>query len=105
QAEDGIRDATVTGVQTCALPISRASRCTSTRSTRRLRAEVRAASNVAVHISPRVGRAIPRLLWGLLPLAAIDVVLFVIPMVFMEIGRASCRERVSSAGLCMSLLS
>src|SRR5207245_5704982 len=25
QAEDGIRDATVTGVQTCALPISRAS--------------------------------------------------------------------------------
>src|SRR5207245_8517979 len=27
QAEDGIRDATVTGVQTCALPISSASRC------------------------------------------------------------------------------
>src|SRR5207245_8117240 len=27
QAEDGIRDATVTGVQTCALPISTASRC------------------------------------------------------------------------------
>src|SRR5207245_10681019 len=26
QAEDGIRDATVTGVQTCALPISRRSR-------------------------------------------------------------------------------
>jgi len=50
-----------------------------------LRAEVRAASNVAVHISPRVGRAIPRLLWGLLPLATIDVVLFVIPMVFMAL--------------------
>src|SRR5207245_10054513 len=64
---------------------ARASRCTSTRSTRRLRAEVRAASNVAVHISPRVGRAIPRLLWGLLPLATIDVVLFVIPMVFMAL--------------------
>jgi len=46
---------------------------------------VRAASNVAVHISPRVGRAIPRLLWGLLPLATIDVVLFVIPMVFMAL--------------------
>src|SRR5207245_8129312 len=27
QAEDGIRDATVTGVQTCALPISSASCC------------------------------------------------------------------------------
>src|SRR2546427_2232744 len=27
QAEDGIRDLTVTGVQTCALPISGASRC------------------------------------------------------------------------------
>src|SRR5256886_13300624 len=29
QAEDGIRDLTVTGVQTCALPISRGSRSTS----------------------------------------------------------------------------
>src|SRR5688572_31191084 len=27
QAEDGIRDLTVTGVQTCALPISRSSGC------------------------------------------------------------------------------
>src|SRR5689334_25436001 len=27
QAEDGIRDGTVTGVQTCALPISAAARC------------------------------------------------------------------------------
>src|SRR5207253_6389046 len=29
QAEDGIRDGHVTGVQTCALPISNASECTS----------------------------------------------------------------------------
>src|SRR5688500_20149719 len=28
QAEDGIRDYKVTGVQTCALPISRSARCT-----------------------------------------------------------------------------
>src|SRR2546430_8754073 len=33
QAEDGIRDLTVTGVQTCALPISRG-RCSAGRSTR-----------------------------------------------------------------------
>src|SRR2546430_8269902 len=33
QAEDGIRDLTVTGVQTCALPISRVSAWSSSRST------------------------------------------------------------------------
>src|SRR2546422_6235644 len=33
QAEDGIRDVAVTGVQTCALPISRPSRSASRRST------------------------------------------------------------------------
>src|SRR5207245_6535023 len=33
QAEDGIRDATVTGVQTCALPISSRAACWSARST------------------------------------------------------------------------
>src|SRR2546430_13079992 len=31
QAEDGIRDLTVTGVQTCALPISGAGTCSSSR--------------------------------------------------------------------------
>src|SRR2546430_10181522 len=34
QAEDGIRDLTVTGVQTCALPISSISRATSRRASR-----------------------------------------------------------------------
>src|SRR5438094_5376385 len=39
QAEDGIRDRTVTGVQTCALPISEAGRCTYlARDARRIRA-------------------------------------------------------------------
>src|SRR5438309_8543695 len=37
QAEDGIRDGTVTGVQTCALPISSRSRIASPRSRRRAR--------------------------------------------------------------------
>src|SRR6266446_1029765 len=35
QAEDGIRDYKVTGVQTCALPISRSKRCGTSRATRR----------------------------------------------------------------------
>src|SRR2546427_5532722 len=39
QAEDGIRDLTVTGVQTCALPISRLQGRTSERADRRLRSE------------------------------------------------------------------
>src|SRR2546425_9388341 len=52
-------------------------------STRPLRAEVREAT--AVRVAPRVRRAMPRLLWGLLPLATIDVVLFVIPMVIMAL--------------------
>src|SRR5688572_31760035 len=38
QAEDGIRDLTVTGVQTCALPISTPTRATPTRATPRARA-------------------------------------------------------------------
>src|SRR2546425_973229 len=52
-------------------------------STRPLRAEVREAT--AVRVAPRVRRAMPRLLWGLLPLATIDVVLFIIPMVIMAL--------------------
>src|SRR2546430_4411051 len=85
QAEDGIRDLTVTGVQTCALPIllllmdvyplAREA----ARGDRRPSAEARAAAapprpstRVPSHRSPRTPRAT----------AAV------------EIGRASCRERV-----------
>src|SRR5438309_11904940 len=39
QAEDGIRDGTVTGVQTCALPISKVSRCASSPHPRNLRSQ------------------------------------------------------------------
>src|SRR5438128_12242661 len=46
QAEDGIRDATVTGVQTCALPISECAWSSAA-------AELHAHS--ALHLGPRVG--------------------------------------------------
>src|SRR5437868_14866630 len=66
QAEDGIRDRNVTGVQTCALPISATSR-----------------PSVALVRWPD-GREV----------AATGVVEGVI-----EIGRASCRERVEISGV------
>src|SRR2546430_5876135 len=82
QAEDGIRDLTVTGVQTCALPISRASSPSSTGSNARrssrperglviplIAAQFEACSGV--HLSTRSALRWPP-----------------------EIGRASCRERV-----------
>src|SRR5205823_10965844 len=88
QAEDGIRDKLVTGVQTCALPICRvpglaavvvvtatASTCRSrTRSTPRPRRRS-ATSGRAAHPRARPASATPT-----------------------EIGRASCRERVEMAG-------
>src|SRR2546427_7627915 len=46
QAEDGIRDLTVTGVQTCALPISNASRLPRVSSSRNLRFAFRSSSRL-----------------------------------------------------------
>src|SRR5438046_4880949 len=88
QAEDGIRDWSVTGVQTCALPI------------------LNAASYVAVLVAlalmrlppgerPRTAQALGagflsglRYVWGAPALRNLLLLLGV------EIGRASCRERV-----------
>src|SRR5688500_20282540 len=81
QAEDGIRDYKVTGVQTCALPISDSRRCT-----RRCRGA--GAGQVIVD----------------LPLHPPDLLAerrreLVMPRGRGQIGRASCRERVRiSAG-------
>src|SRR5207248_5373144 len=81
QAEDGIRDRTVTGVQTCALPISHAS---NTSVCGRGRSRRRAAEPSCAHARIRgVGRPAPRR--G----APGDHQ--------REIGRASCRERVERA--------
>src|SRR4051794_41880321 len=76
QAEDGIRDGRVTGVQTCALPISsreacravQADSCGSRRPARRSERRRRAAAGAA-----------------------------------REIGRASCRERVEISVVAVSL--
>src|SRR5437867_13272961 len=83
QAEDGIRDRTVTGVQTCALPIcpratirSRSARCSAHRGSRRPRARRRPAWRRATSSSRSRRR---------------------------EIGRASCRERVEVSVGAVSL--
>src|SRR5256886_12435538 len=83
QAEDGIRDLTVTGVQTCALPIS-----------------VLFAIGFIVrpiggwlfgHLADRSGRRMSLMLAMLLMCFA-TMTIALIPTY--EIGRASCRERV-----------
>src|SRR5207245_7649946 len=82
QAEDGIRDATVTGVQTCALPIS---------------SSVSKLALVALRLARR--GVVPELVPDLELLAGRGAdhdapPLAVAPAVRGEIGRASCRERV-----------
>src|SRR5688572_30894123 len=85
QAEDGIRDLTVTGVQTCALPISRATRGSLEQD--RHRAVPRPGprpGGVADGLQPRAGQ--PRALRGAAAGGRHPVC--------RQIGRASCRERV-----------
>src|SRR5262249_56498656 len=74
QAEDGIRDWSVTGVQTCALPISATSSRTPPIVTRRL-----ARPGLGSHMVACCGR------------------------LHREIGRASCRERGEISGGAVSL--
>src|SRR5690606_40180523 len=86
QAEDGIRDFHVTGVQTCALPISLFSRPR--------RSTGSSGSNAA---PASCAPSLPRKLRRPILLAATRLSLS-IPLskllVFFKIGRASCRERV-----------
>src|SRR2546429_3531912 len=83
QAEDGIRDVAVTGVQTCALPISfmararmKRSRARPERPRIRITLRGRSVSPPEFGLPPQP----PSLHRGIMKLA--------------EIGRASCRERV-----------
>src|SRR5205807_6202786 len=90
QAEDGIRDYKVTGVQTCALPISRLrpSRRVSTlthQCWQPLQKFVFSPRAVSSEIRwPQRGQAPPPLPWTAMKLRSC----------LCEIGRASCRERV-----------
>src|SRR5262249_58981720 len=82
QAEDGIRDWSVTGVQTCALPILR----------RGARGRAHRAPRVAVDIEEDLSLRVGELeLEGALPEDR--------PKGRGEIGRASCRERVEAPGV------
>src|SRR5436305_6506137 len=88
QAEDGIRDADVTGVQTCALPILRVMEIVGAESECvRVLAEEWLVSRQRRHGSalPRYGMGISGLRFEELPVA--------------EIGRASCRERAESTSV------
>src|SRR2546427_5686702 len=89
QAEDGIRDLTVTGFQTCALPISAVLLESSTQELARQHAYLDAliASTpvaIAVLDNQRSVRSVNPAFETLFGYSAAEV----------EIGRASCRERV-----------
>src|SRR5205823_6887160 len=89
QAEDGIRDKLVTGVQTCALPILTLAR---------EEPGVTDSSTAIVDLAS-VARAV---IGDLAPLAGakrIDLGLSVADTGTAEIGRASCRERAEMAGV------
>src|SRR5690606_40345367 len=91
QAEDGIRDFHVTGVQTCALPICRYTTRASSRNTRRrfrspyLPPLTSAAGEVATSEPSSGDRAARGFDRGLRALG--------------QIGRASCRERAEVSGV------
>src|SRR2546430_6880804 len=83
QAEDGIRDLTVTGVQTCALPIS----FTGHRTDRRV------SYAPAGGAQPKSSAAITQFTNCIVTAVWSDGVNWTPPVLF-KIGRASCRERV-----------
>src|SRR5256885_3321689 len=94
QAEDGIRDCKVTGVQTCALPISEEESAMIQRHAGAveglprllLRIEGAALALAAVYMFHRIGAN----WWWFALILMPDVSLFA----YFQIGRASCRERV-----------
>src|SRR5438552_18815109 len=83
QAEDGIRDDLVTGVQTCALPIFVSRRSSSPAITARSTSARRSSCSVRSSPLPPSASCTPR--------AAAR------PNRLSEIGRASCREKVEVA--------
>src|SRR2546430_5806048 len=81
QAEDGIRDLTVTGVQTCALPISAR------------------AGDIVKPIARTATTKANRFIASLLPQQPASLrrrrqIAETLQILFLQIGRASCRERV-----------
>src|SRR5690606_41163825 len=95
QAEDGIRDFHVTGVQTCALPISPDS---SFGSSTALLTNASVEWRPGLRYGVRNGRKFP--MTETAPLVRLNYNI-AIPSAALgpEIGRASCRERVEIAGV------
>src|SRR5206468_9845895 len=95
QAEDGIRDLIVTGVQTCALPIYHAA---GVQPQRRVVGR-RMYGGMQTHMPLRLNTG------GVIPVIfASSVLAFPLTLMqWVEIGRASCRERVEIAvgGVCV----
>src|SRR5206468_9146937 len=97
QAEDGIRDLIVTGVQTCALPILIAGMAYGWE--RRFTTGRRVVSWGETAIAPSGGMALPPAdLGNVVGMAAGDYHGLALKPDGTEIGRASCRERVEDAG-------
>src|SRR5690348_18029319 len=86
QAEDGIRDGRVTGVQTCALPIS----VLTLPQQRGVDQSENRGGRSDAESQRQYGHHRERFLFGKLPDRVYDIALAVIQ----QIGRASCRERV-----------
>src|SRR5688572_32411161 len=91
QAEDGIRDLTVTGVQTCALPISRGRVSSVGMRMTRGRA-LNAGDGYGAQQTAVVNEALVRGRFGERDAVGAQ-----------EIGRASCRERVEIWGVAVAL--
>src|SRR5207247_6475536 len=91
QAEDGIRAPLVTGVQTCALPISGWHRASAARTPRRIRERRRTAN--AAGARSRAGHPQPPHFCVPKPALKLNETAFPV-CDYDQIGRASCRERV-----------
>src|SRR5207253_8573845 len=94
QAEDGIRDGHVTGVQTCALPILRAGLPVIVNRAASIASDVESSGiGVAVDDASGIGAALEQVFAEYDAYSSRAVSFFAERLDF-EIGRASCRERV-----------
>src|SRR5437762_3858877 len=94
QEEDGIRDTSVTGVQTCALPISTYGYCDHTQPHRIKLTCAAAATRASRYVRRRSATIAEIAATAVSPWSGIDAA---DPATPPEIGRAACRERGEAA--------
>src|SRR5206468_5281043 len=102
---DGIRDLIVTGVQTCALPILPAARCTARNPGLQIVDEI--SPGIEADDVLRIGHEVRERVDVVEVVLAVSVVDEILNAADVEpcapqIGRASCRERVEGAGCAVS---